>query len=235
MTVSAPSVSSQSVSRPPKSPRSIDSSRTSPSVQSTVASVKNSQVLSSLKDNYIYVVAQVTRDLHPVSFGEWLLPECGFDIGVADVTLDQFETLANHLGRNMHTVDHLTNWRHAISGSMISLARLMKVGLFIIISNMSSLINFVLKILPINYGICFELAYPSSKIRQTRPLKHQLDLNCFVDAVLRTIYHTSAALGGSASSRRRIIFTSFCPDVCSALNWKQPNCEPRSASLIHNV
>lgn len=83
-----------------------------------------------------------------------------------------------------------------------------------------------MKILPINYGICFELAYPSSKIRQTRSLRHQLDLNCFVDAVLRTIYHTSAALGGSFS-RRRVIFTSFCPDACSALNWKQPNCESR--------
>lgn len=127
MTVSIPTVFSQSVSRQPKSPRYIDSSRTSPSVQSTVASVKNSHVLSSLKDNYIYVVAQVTRDLHPVAFGDRLLPECGFDIGIADITLDQFEALARRLGRNLETVDSSTDWRHIISGSMISLARLMKV------------------------------------------------------------------------------------------------------------
>jgi CDK inhibitor PHO81 len=91
------------------------------------ASVKNSHILSSLKDNYIYVVAQVTRDLHPVAFGDWLLPESGFDIGVADVTLDQFETLAGRLGKNLDTIDNSTDWRHAISGSMISLTRLMKV------------------------------------------------------------------------------------------------------------
>lgn len=55
-----------------------------------------------------------------------------------------------------------------------------------------------------------------------------------MDAVLRTIYHTSAALGG-AYSRRRIMFTSFCPDACSALNWKQPNCKSSELYLRQEV
>jgi CDK inhibitor PHO81 len=125
MAVSIPDVAPQPASRVP---RSIDSARTSPSVQSTVVSIKNSHIISSLKDNYIYVVVQVTRDLHPVVFTDWLLPECGFDIGVADVTLEQFDALAARLGKNLDTVDNSTDWRHAISGSLISLARLMTVS-----------------------------------------------------------------------------------------------------------
>jgi len=74
----------------------------------------------------------------------------------------------------------------------------------------------------VGFGICLELAYPTSTIRKAHSLRHQLDLNSFVDAVLRTIYHTSATLGG-AYARRRIVFTSFCPDACGAVNWKQPN------------
>jgi hypothetical protein len=80
------------------------------------------------------------------------------------------------------------------------------------------------KILPMAVGMSLELAYPSRTITTHRPLAHRLDLNHFVDSVLRTIYHISASVGG-VSTRRRIVFTAFSPDVCSALNWKQPNCK----------
>ena len=43
-----------------------------------------------------------------------------------------------------------------------------------------------------------------------------------VDAVLRTIYDAPSPDGPSA--RRNVVFTSSAPDVCAALNWKQPNC-----------
>jgi len=86
---------------------------------------------------------------------------------------------------------------------MISLARLMT-------------------ILPSHFGICLELAYPTSTIEQVHALGHRLELNHFVDTILWTIYKTCTALGGPFS-RRRITFTSFCPDACAAVNWKQPN------------
>ncbi|KAF9263664.1 hypothetical protein L218DRAFT_959194 [Marasmius fiardii PR-910] len=54
-------------------------------------------------------------------------------------------------------------------------------------------------------------------------LSRRLDLNRVVDSVLKTIYQTSVSLSGSAPVRRRIVFTSFSPDVCAAINWKQPN------------
>jgi CDK inhibitor PHO81 len=96
-------------------------------MQSVVASAGNALTISSLKDNYIYVVVQVTRDMHPVIFADWLLPESGFDLGVADVTLRQFELLATRLRKDLDVVDDSTDWRRVTAESMVSLSRLMTV------------------------------------------------------------------------------------------------------------
>lgn len=76
--------------------------------------------------------------------------------------------------------------------------------------------------IPATLGICIEVAYPSPAIRDQLSLRHQIGLNDAVDAVLRTIYDTTTHEGHVA--RRNVVFTSFSPDVCLALNWKQPNC-----------
>ena len=94
-----------------------------------MASAGNALTISSLKDNYIYVVVQVTRDFHPVIFGNWLLPESGFDLGVADVTLHQFESLAVRLRKDLDFTDDSTDWRRVAAESMVSLSRLMMVCL----------------------------------------------------------------------------------------------------------
>ena len=68
-----------------------------------------------------------------------------------------------------------------------------------------------------------ELAFPTSSILEQRSLGHQVDLNDAVNAVLRTIYDITTQEGHIG--RRNVVFTSFSPDVCAALNLKQPNCE----------
>jgi CDK inhibitor PHO81 len=82
-----------------------------------------------------------------------------------------------------------------------------------------------MKLLPTTVGFTLELAY--SPLSTVKGHPHRVDLNQFVDAVLRTIYSTSASLGG-LYARRKIVFVSFYPDICVALNWKQPNCELRA-------
>lgn len=128
MAVAIPSIVSQPVFRLSKSSRPTDSTGTSPSIQSVVASAGNSLTISSLKDNYIYAVVQVTRDLHPVIFADWLLPESAFNLGVADVTLCQFESLAVRVQKALDVINDSTDWRQ-VSESMISLSRLMTVCL----------------------------------------------------------------------------------------------------------
>ncbi|KAJ2966297.1 hypothetical protein NUW54_g13850 [Trametes sanguinea] len=66
-----------------------------------------------------------------------------------------------------------------------------------------------------------EIAYAPLRVRRRHSLRHQLDLNDVANSVLRIIYDTSSLEGQMA--RRPVVFTSFTPDICAALNWKQPN------------
>ncbi|KAG5644565.1 hypothetical protein DXG03_008139 [Asterophora parasitica] len=185
----------------------IGSAQASPSVHSITNANEGGQFLtiSSLQGNYIYVVVQVTRDLQPVIFSDWLLPGGDFDIGVSDVTLEQFESFATRSGRVVPSVSSssIEEWSSILSRSMISLAQL-------------------LELLPVGVNICLELAYPSRTTRRRVSLGHRMDLNDFVDSVLRNIYHTPASFD-APYAHRKIAFASFSPDVCSVLNWKQPN------------
>jgi len=57
------------------------------------------------------------------------------------------------------------------------------------------------------------------------------DVNEYVDAILQCVYdHAHAANLASSGdqegpSSRSLFFSSFNPSICTALNWKQPNCK----------
>ncbi|KIJ70440.1 hypothetical protein HYDPIDRAFT_23545 [Hydnomerulius pinastri MD-312] len=189
-----------------QSPRSLDSTHTSPSIQSTPASPMHTVTLSSLSGNYVHAVIQVTRDLQPVVFSDLLLPETSFDLGIADVTLPQFQALADRLDRGEQLIRRVTSiqdWCKVLPRLMVPLSRFMQ-------------------LLPVHLGLTLELALSPTKRVANQYVKHHLDPDSCVSAVLRTIRQSSSSLGG-AFARRRIAFTSFSPQVCAALNWKQPN------------
>jgi hypothetical protein len=56
------------------------------------------------------------------------------------------------------------------------------------------------------------------------------EVNAFVDSVLHVVYEA-----GKTSPGRKIIFSSFDPTVCTALNWKQPNCESSQVLCIRKA
>jgi len=207
--VSGPSLRSPTP-RALQSPRGVSSpAQNSPSIPIPQIG-SHSLTHSSVTGSYLYITVQVTRDLESVVFPDWSLPEDGYDLGVSDVTLAQFKGLAQRHGRMLPipSSDSIQEFRAGLNHSMASLRE-------------------VLQILPQSVGICLEIAYPPASIRNKRFIRHQLDLNVMVDAVLRTIYTQDP----SHSGRRNVVFTSFSPDVCAALNWKQPNYPVFFASL----
>ncbi|KAH9943358.1 cyclin-dependent protein kinase inhibitor [Epithele typhae] len=193
--------------RPPQHGRALGgSAQTSPTNPTLVQASGHSLTHSSVTGSYIYVTVQVTRDLHPVVFADWKLPDEHYDLGVADATLAQFQALAARLGRGGPTPDPSSSppslWSRWIASSMVTLQEL-------------------LRTVPASFGICVEIAYAPSRVRHRHSLRHQVDLNDMVNSVLRTVYDSSALEGHMG--RRPVVFTSFAPDVCAALNWKQPN------------
>lgn len=168
---------------------------------------------SSLSGEYINVVVQVTKDGVPVVYPDWRLPVGGLDIGVPDVTYDQFIQLASTSRRTFTPPSRNTGaeWYTAISSSLASLQD-------------------VLAAVPAgeDLGLNIQLRYSKG----ARPggsaanVGKSIEVNAYVDAVLHAVYDAAkrAASKGDGAGRK-MVFSSYDPTVCTALNWKQPNCE----------
>jgi CDK inhibitor PHO81 len=82
--------------------------------------------------------------------------------------------------------------------------------------------------IPSSLGVDLEIRYPTRSDAKRLRLRPTVDVNSFVDAILTVVYETTKPTDGPPHGRgrhRRIVFSSFNPVVCTALNWKQPNCE----------
>ncbi|KZT12788.1 uncharacterized protein LAESUDRAFT_16251 [Laetiporus sulphureus 93-53] len=126
----APASTSRITPSRPQPGRAPASAVNSPSISTTALSGGHSLTHSSVTGSYVFITVQVTRDLQPVVYSEWLLPEIGYELGVADVTLSQFQSLAQRLNRGLlQTGDHPMSpleWHLTVSTSMTSLADLLK-------------------------------------------------------------------------------------------------------------
>lgn len=129
MAMPVASISSSSLPQWPHRSNLIGSAQASPSVHSITNTGGQALTISSLRGTYIHAIVQVTKDLHPVVYSDWLLPNSDFDLGVCDVTLAQFEAMAQRLGRDLRNLEttELIGWPSRLSGSMISLAQLLRV------------------------------------------------------------------------------------------------------------
>lgn len=128
--------------------------------------------ISSLHGTYIYVIVQVTRDLHPVVYGDWSLPTTEFDLCVSDVTLEQFERLAASCGRNHVEPMEPTppGWAKSVTGSMVSLETLLTVRIYY--SCQSDRANESLSYCPL-----VSVSYLTSPILQRVPWRSRICIN----------------------------------------------------------
>lgn len=165
---------------------------------------------SSLSGEYIHIVVQLSKDSVPVIYPEWRLPVPGFDIGVPDVSLSQFTSLATSLNRDLpkgtttQQIKTAAEWCTTLSTSIATLES-------------------VLALLPSDMGVNLQLKYTRDFDSKHESIGRSGEVNAFVDGVLHVVYEA-----GKTSPGRKIIFSSFDPTVCTALNWKQPNCEFQS-------
>lgn len=111
--------------------RSTGSTYTSPSAQSVAASTGHTVTLSSVSGEYIHLVVQCSRDLQPVIYNEWKLPVNEYDLGVADVSFHQLQSLSYRLGRSVdiesRRAGSVNEWHSVLANCLISLERLVKV------------------------------------------------------------------------------------------------------------
>ncbi|KAJ1535636.1 phosphate system positive regulatory protein pho81, partial [Nowakowskiella sp. JEL0078] len=191
---------------------------------------------SSLDEEYIHIVVQVTRDGTPVVYPDWFLNlinnednENTVKINVSSLTYSQGLAIASTIGKVTSIVGVADEPTQPVTissqfgkrPSFIQARRLPNTEIAKLISKSYCSLEEVLQSLPTNISICIEIKYPTAAESTYHNLLMNSDINKYVDAILRVVY--DAASSSNHVSQRNIIFSSFNPSVCTAIGWKQPN------------
>jgi len=81
-------------------------------------------------------------------------------------------------------------------------------------------------VLPPEVHIEVHVLYPSKKEEEEFSLGPTPNINDFADGLLTVVFeHARAMRENTDGYLRSVVFSSSNQDVCTALNWKQPNCE----------
>lgn len=202
---------------------------------------------------YVEFDVQLTKDHVPVIYHDFLVSETGIDAPVHTLTLDQFLHISQgqtprqsrppspedkalqvangtqqsqRRGRS-YSVDH-SNQKKLHANHNMELSERMKHTRDFKIKGFkgNSRGNFIqapfttleqmFKELPSSTGFNIEMKYPMLHETEEHEMdQYAVELNSFVDTVLKMVY--------DMAGKRNIIFSSFNPDICLMLSFKQPS------------
>jgi len=195
------------------------SSAATPSLSSTGGNTGQSLITaSSLSGQFARVFVQVTRDLVPVAFPSWHLPLEGLDLGVSEVTYSQFQSIISKVSNpstQLTALRSVTNAREA--QPLISLC-------------FTSLTD-ILATLPPTINLNLQILYPTLPEREQLSIDFVPEINDYIDSMLQAVFESAEAAQtgnpdiSTGQRSRAIVFSSFNPDICTTVNWKQPNCK----------
>lgn len=171
---------------------------------------------SSLSGDFMRLFVQVTRDEVPVLYNEWALPTSKNDL-VSRLVYQEFAAAGLEAGRGKGVVQGLV-------GSGIDLQDL--AGPQRQIARSYASLADALALLPPDLNLEIHVCYPIRAEEEALYLGPTQNINLVVDAVLRTVFaHARHLRETKDAPLRSFVFSSYNPDVCTALNWKQPNCK----------
>lgn len=193
---------------------------------------------ANLGASYVEFDVQITKDLVPVLYHDFLVSQTGIDAPVHALTLDQFMSAAT--GDSTDTASSMSQAR----GSEASEKRpgrsrsMSSKEMFDNIDRMRHTRDFkmkgfkgnqrghsvqeafttlaeVFKKVPKSVGFNIECKYPMLSEAEEEEMDHTaIEINQWVDTVLKCVY--------DHADGRDIIFSSFHPDICLLLALKQP-------------
>jgi glycerophosphodiester phosphodiesterase len=193
--------------------------------------------------NYVEFDVQLTKDHVPVIYHDFLVSETGIDAPVHTLTLEQFLHVNDTTPRSsrppsppkespqfraLRGMDRQRSMSLSHAGPDLDMAERMKHtrdfkekgfkantrGNFIQ-APFTTLEEMFLK-LPENVSFNIEMKYPMLYESEEHEMDtYAVELNSFVDTVLKKVY--------DLGKKRKIIFSSFNPDICLLLSFKQPS------------
>jgi CDK inhibitor PHO81 len=171
---------------------------------------------SSLSGDFLRLFTQVTRDGVPVLYNDWSLPRSRNDL-ISRLTYQEFENAGLQAGCGRGVLqdlvsaginrDDLTSVQRKVASSYISLQD-------------------ALELLPPDLHLEIHLCYPTRHEEEALLLGPTHNINVVVEGVLKVVFdHARHLREVRDSPQRNFVFSSYNPGVCTALNWKQPNCK----------
>ena len=203
---------------------------------------------ANLGANYVEFDVQLTKDLVPVIYHDFLVSETGIDAPVHTLTVEQFLHINNTRSRQESRAPspdrqlplQARNLKHDIrkqrSASLSNVGdisgedmnermkhtRTFKEKGFKGNSRGNSIqspfttLEEMFRKLPESTGFNIEMKYPMLFESEEEGMDtYAVELNSFVDTVLKMVY--------DFGKKRNIIFSSFNPDICLLLSFKQPS------------
>jgi len=198
---------------------------------------------ANLGANYVEFDVQLTKDHIPVIYHDFLVSETGIDAPVHALTLEQFLHINPDSSRNLPE-DLMKAHLKKRTNSPGPRGRSMSMGFSGTGSGVpeermkhtrdfkakgykaNSRGNFIqapfatledlFKSVPKDVGFNIEMKYPMLHESEEHEMDtYAVELNSFCDTVLEKVY--------DLASSRNILFSSFNPDICLCLSFKQPN------------
>lgn len=174
---------------------------------------------SSLSGEYVRLYVQLSRDGIPVLYPKWTIDVAGVDVPVIGLSYLQLRSIGGSFESRQQMVTGALDQNRKSGWSNLSLLHrafaLVQVSLDEALSQIPSEVHIELHVL-----------YPSEEEESRLRLGPSKNINDFADCLLKVIFqHARHSRGDSGNTMRSIVLTSYNKDVCTALNWKQPNCE----------
>ena len=170
---------------------------------------------SSLSGDYVQIFVQLTCDEIPVLYPRWSIKHHGLDVPIARMTHEQFRHIGAAQGRGPGQLALLSD---KTVNDITSIHE--------ILANSFTTFRDVLNYLPLSIHIAVQVLYPTITQERALGLSPSLNINTFADAILNDVFeHARITREQDPDFMRSMVFTSYNADICTALNWKQPNCE----------
>lgn len=168
---------------------------------------------SSLSGDYVQLFVQHTCDGIPVLWPRWHIDYMDIEFPVSRLTYAQFISAGS---------------RHASKTSDLSALSSLPLGSIAdvhkILGHSAVSLQDALRLLPKGMHVNLQILYPTSEEERTLRLGPTININSFGDAILGVVFdHARTLRERSPDAMRSIVFSSYNPTVCTALNWKQPN------------
>ena len=170
---------------------------------------------SSLSGDYVQLFVQLTRDGIPVLYPRWSINHYGIDLPIGRMTHQQYLSLSSQYGQGEEILPSL---QHKTTANIPEVHQLLA-------SSFVTLCD-VLAYLPTSIHVDIQVLFPTLSQERALSLSPSPNINNVADAILKDVFdHARATKERNPDFMRSVVFTSYNADICTALNWKQPNCQ----------